>query len=66
MIPPGPNNPAGTVWVGLTRKHYGVHGTPEPGSVGHTQTHGCVRLTNWDALKVADLVQQETPVIFKE
>jgi len=65
-IPPGPNNPAGTVWIGLTRKHYGIHGTPEPGGVGHVQSSGCVRLTNWDALKVASLVQKGTPVIFSD
>jgi lipoprotein-anchoring transpeptidase ErfK/SrfK len=65
-IQPGPNNPAGTVWIGLTRKHYGIHGTPEPGAVGHTQTSGCVRLTNCDALKIASIIQKGTPVIFTQ
>lgn len=65
-LPPGPNNPAGTAWIGLTRQHYGFHGTPEPGRIGYAHTHGCVRLTNWDVLKVAGLVQQGTLVIFKE
>ncbi|OFW12989.1 MAG: hypothetical protein A3F70_05655 [Acidobacteria bacterium RIFCSPLOWO2_12_FULL_67_14] len=45
----GPNNPVGTVWIDLSKEHYGIHGTPEPSRVGHTQSHGCVRLTNWDA-----------------
>lgn len=63
-IAPGPNNPAGLVWIGLTLKHYGVHGAPDPSLVGHAQTHGCVRMTNWDALTVAGLVQPGTPVIF--
>ena len=64
-VPPGPNNPVGVVWINLSREHYGIHGTPEPGRVGHTASHGCVRLTNWDALTVAGLVQPGTPVIFQ-
>jgi lipoprotein-anchoring transpeptidase ErfK/SrfK len=64
-IPPGPNNPVGVVWIGLSREHYGLHGTPEPGKVGHTASHGCVRLTNWDALTLSRLVQVGTPVLFR-
>jgi lipoprotein-anchoring transpeptidase ErfK/SrfK len=64
-IPPGPNNPVGVVWIDLSREHYGIHGTPEPGKVGHTQSHGCVRLTNWDAAYVASLVKKGTPVLFE-
>jgi lipoprotein-anchoring transpeptidase ErfK/SrfK len=64
-IKPGPNNPVGIVWVDLSLEHYGLHGTPEPGSVGHTQSHGCVRLTNWDAARVAALVKPGTPVLFR-
>lgn len=64
-IPPGPNNPVGVVWIDLSRPHYGLHGTPEPSRVGHTESHGCVRLTNWDALKVAALVAPGTPVLFR-
>jgi lipoprotein-anchoring transpeptidase ErfK/SrfK len=48
-IAPGPNNPVGVVWIGLSADGYGIHGTPEPEKVGKTQSHGCVRLTNWDA-----------------
>jgi len=52
-IPPGPNNPVGLVWIGLSKEHYGIHGTPEPGAIGHSESHGCIRLTNWDALELA-------------
>jgi len=65
-IAPGPNNPVGPVWIGLSKEHYGIHGTPEPGSIGHTQSHGCIRLTNWDALELADMVGPKTPVQLKE
>ena len=64
-IKPGPNNPVGVVWVSLSREHYGLHGTPEPGNVGHTESHGCVRLTNWDAAHVAAIVKPGTPVLFR-
>ena len=46
-IAPGPNNPVGMVWVDLSKEHYGIHGTPEPSKVGKTESHGCIRLTNW-------------------
>ena len=65
-VQPGPNNPVGLVWINLSKEHYGLHGTPEPATIGRTQSHGCVRLTNWDALKVAALVQPGTHVIFTE
>ena len=64
-IQPGPNNPVGVVWIALNLEHYGLHGTPEPGRVGHTESHGCVRLTNWDAARVAALVKPGTPVHFR-
>jgi lipoprotein-anchoring transpeptidase ErfK/SrfK len=64
-IPAGPNNPVGAAWVDLSKEHYGIHGTPEPGRVGHTESHGCVRLTNWDAARVASLVKPGTPVGFR-
>jgi len=63
-IGPGPNNPVGVVWIGLTGEGYGIHGTPEPGKVGKTQSHGCVRLTNWDALQLASGVSKGTSVDF--
>jgi lipoprotein-anchoring transpeptidase ErfK/SrfK len=65
-IPAGPNNPVGVVWVDISRPHYGLHGTPEPSKIGKTESHGCVRLTNWDALKLATLVKPGTKVVFAE
>jgi len=65
-IPPGPNNPAGAVWIGLTKEHYGLHGTPEPGAIGHAESHGCIRMTNWDAIELGQMVDSGTPVVFKE
>lgn len=64
-VAPGPNNPVGTVWIDITKEHYGIHGTPEPSQIGHTQSHGCVRLTNWDAQRVARWARPGTPVIFR-
>jgi lipoprotein-anchoring transpeptidase ErfK/SrfK len=65
-IQPGPNNPVGVMWIDLTREHYGLHGTPEPSRVGHTGSHGCVRLTNWDIMRVAAFVTKGTRVVFEE
>jgi lipoprotein-anchoring transpeptidase ErfK/SrfK len=63
-IGPGPNNPVGSVWINLSGDGYGIHGTPEPGKVSKAESHGCVRLTNWDAERVAKLVSKGTPVEF--
>jgi lipoprotein-anchoring transpeptidase ErfK/SrfK len=63
-IPAGPNNPVGLVWIDISREHYGIHGSPEPSQIGRTQSHGCVRLTNWDALRLAALVSPGTRVVF--
>jgi lipoprotein-anchoring transpeptidase ErfK/SrfK len=63
---PGPNNPVGLVWIDLSKEHYGIHGTPEPATVGKTQSHGCIRLTNWDAMALADAVAPGTPAILRE
>jgi lipoprotein-anchoring transpeptidase ErfK/SrfK len=52
-LAPGPNNPVGVLWMGLNKPHFGFHGTPRPAAVGHTETNGCVHLTNWDALKLS-------------
>jgi lipoprotein-anchoring transpeptidase ErfK/SrfK len=62
----GPNNPVGVVWIDLSKEHYGIHGTPEPATIGKTTSHGCVRLTNWDALHLAGLVKPGTRVVFTE
>ena len=61
-IKPGPNNPVGVVWISLSIKGYGIHGTPEPGKVSKTMSHGCIRLTNWDAKKLAAMVEKGTVV----
>jgi lipoprotein-anchoring transpeptidase ErfK/SrfK len=65
-IKPGPNNPVGVVWIDLSKEHYGIHGTPEPSMIGKTESHGCIRLTNWDAAKVADVVKPGFPVILQD
>lgn len=62
----GPNNPVGTVWIDLSKPHYGIHGTPEPASVGKAQSHGCIRLTNWDAQAVAAAVDASVTVVLQE
>jgi lipoprotein-anchoring transpeptidase ErfK/SrfK len=64
-IPPGPNSPVGTIWIDLSKEHYGIHGTPEPSTIGHTASHGCVRLTNWDAQRLARWVRPGMTVIFR-
>lgn len=56
-IAPGPNNPVGVVWIDLTKEHYGIHGTPEPSAIGKTESHGCIRLTNWDVAELAEMVK---------
>jgi lipoprotein-anchoring transpeptidase ErfK/SrfK len=63
-VPPGPNNPVGLVWIDLSAESYGIHGTPQPQNVSKTESHGCIRLTNWDALALAKLVHKGTPVDF--
>jgi lipoprotein-anchoring transpeptidase ErfK/SrfK len=66
QIPPGPNGPVGTVWIALSKPTYGIHGTPEPSKIGKTNSHGCVRLTNWDATELAKMVKPGTTVEFTE
>src|SRR5262245_10910258 len=63
-IKPGPNNPVGMVWIALSGEGYGIHGTPEPSKISKTVSHGCVRLTNWDALQLASGVSKGTAVNF--
>ena len=64
-IPAGPNNPVGIVWIDINKEHYGLHGTPEPSTVGRTESHGCIRLTNWDAARLGRLVTPGTKVVFQ-
>ncbi len=65
-IKPGPNNPVGSVWINLSAIGYGIHGTPEPSKVSKTESHGCIRLTNWDAVDLAAMVQKGMSVAFLE
>ena len=65
-IPAGPNNPVGVVWVDLSKEHYGIHGTPEPSKIGKTESHGCIRMTNWSALAMAAAVKPGLPAILQE
>ena len=66
VVKPGPNNPVGVVWIDLNKPSYGIHGTPDPSKIGKTESHGCVRLTNWDAQELAKLVKAGVPVEFVE
>ena len=61
-LPAGPNNPVGLVWIALSAKGYGIHGTPDPDAVSKKASHGCIRLTNWDALELAKHVRKGTAV----
>jgi lipoprotein-anchoring transpeptidase ErfK/SrfK len=62
ILQPGPNNPVGSVWIGLDKPGYGIHGTPKPEEVGRTESHGCFRLANWNARLLLQLVTVGTPV----
>jgi lipoprotein-anchoring transpeptidase ErfK/SrfK len=64
-IAPGPNNPIGVVWIDLSKEHYGIHGTPSPSTIGHTESHGCIRLTNWSAEQLSHLVHYGTTVLLE-
>ncbi len=66
MIPPGPNNRVGAVWMALSAPHYGIHGTNKPETIGYATSAGCVRLTNWDALFLADRIRPGVPVHFRD
>ena len=65
-IKPGPNNPVGVVWIDLSKPHYGIHGTPVPSTIGKTESHGCIRLTNWDAAELAQMVSPGLPAILEK
>ncbi|KQQ89102.1 L,D-transpeptidase [Massilia sp. Leaf139] len=65
-IAPGPNNPVGVAWIDLSKPHYGIHGTPVPKFIGKTESHGCIRLTNWSAAEVAAVVAAGTQVVLQE
>jgi lipoprotein-anchoring transpeptidase ErfK/SrfK len=65
-IKAGPNNPVGVVWIALSKEHYGIHGTPEPSTLGKTQSHGCIRLSNWSAAQLADAVKPGVRAVLQE
>jgi len=65
-IRPGPNNPVGLVWIDLTAPSYGIHGAPAPEDIGKTESHGCIRLTNWDAVELAAMTRHGTAVRFED
>jgi lipoprotein-anchoring transpeptidase ErfK/SrfK len=65
LLPPGPNGPVGVAWIDLDKEHYGIHGTPAPETIGRAQSHGCVRLTNWDVARLAQMVAPGTLVLFE-
>ncbi len=64
QFPAGPNSPVGVVWIDLSKEHYGIHGTPAPETIGRAESSGCVRLTNWDAARLAQMVSTRTKVEF--
>jgi lipoprotein-anchoring transpeptidase ErfK/SrfK len=64
-IPPGPNNPIGVVWIDLSKEHYGIHGTDSPDKIGRAESNGCIRLTNWDAARLAQMVKGGIKAVFK-
>jgi lipoprotein-anchoring transpeptidase ErfK/SrfK len=64
-LPSGPNNPVGVAWVDLTKEHYGIHGTPAPSMIGKTQSHGCIRLTNWNVKSLTQSVSTGTDVVLQ-
>ncbi len=65
-LPPGPNGPVGVIWLDLSKPHYGIHGTPSPETIGRAESHGCIRLTNWDAARLSMMVKPGTPAVFQE
>lgn len=66
ILPPGPNNPVGSVWIGLSKPSYGIHGSPDPDRISRQASAGCIRLTNWDALALLGVIQNGATVEFKE
>ena len=66
MLAPGPNGPVGVAWLDLSREHYGIHGSPEPQNIGRTESHGCIRMTNWDVLRLSRNVKPGFKAVFQE
>lgn len=66
VLPPGPNSPAGAAWIGISKEHYGIHGTPDPGHIRHGESAGCIRMTNWDVEDLSHMVRRGTPIALEE
>jgi lipoprotein-anchoring transpeptidase ErfK/SrfK len=66
VLAPGPNNPSGVAWLGLSKPNYGIHGAPEPGGIRHGESYGCIRLTNWDVAELSHMVRRGTPAVLEE
>jgi hypothetical protein len=64
-LPPGPNGPVGVAWLDLTKEHYGIHGTPEPSTIGRAESHGCIRMTNWDVLRLSQMLKPGFRAVFQ-
>ena len=66
VLPPGPNSPAGAAWIGISKEHYGIHGTPDPGHIRHGESAGCIRMTNWDVDSLSRIVRRGTPIVLED
>ena len=64
-LPPGPNGPVGLAWLDLTKEHYGIHGTNEPQTIGRAESSGCIRMTNWDVLRLSRMLKPGFTAIFQ-
>jgi len=64
-LPPGPNGPVGVAWLDLTKEHYGIHGTNEPQTIGRAESSGCIRMTNWDVLRLSQMMKPGFTAIFQ-
>lgn len=65
MLPPGPNGPVGVAWLDLTKEHYGIHGTNEPSTIGRAESSGCIRLANWDVIRLSRMLKPGFTAIFQ-
>jgi lipoprotein-anchoring transpeptidase ErfK/SrfK len=65
LLPPGPNGPVGVIWLDLSKPHYGIHGTPNPETIGRAESHGCIRLTNWDAARLSLMIKPGAKAVFQ-
>ena len=65
QLPPGPNGPVGVAWLDLTKEHYGIHGTNEPQTIGRVESSGCIRMANWDVLRLARMMKPGFTAIFQ-